>query len=111
MTELSLNDRMEFDHVVRVHSDETVTDEPGEFAPEFYPEGEYTDEAYVSQGWELMRGYTGQYGYNGPCMHPSEFIGGGLARDILETPGVYVAVAWLDDEGGDCWAVARKLES
>jgi hypothetical protein len=26
-------------------------------------------------------------------MHSSEFIGGRMARDILETPGVYVAVA------------------
>jgi hypothetical protein len=26
-------------------------------------------------------------------MHPSEFIGGGMARDILAEPGTYVAVA------------------
>lgn len=42
--------------------------------------------------WEPMTGYTGQYGYNGPHMHPSEYVGGALARDILDTPGLYVCV-------------------
>lgn len=42
--------------------------------------------------WEPMAGYTGQYGYNGPHMHPSEYVGGGMARDILDTPGLYVCV-------------------
>lgn len=56
--------------------------------------------------WELLTGYTGQYGYNGAVMHASEFIGGGLARDILATPGVYVAVVVEcepDDDDGDRW--------
>jgi hypothetical protein len=30
-------------------------------------------------GWELVTGYTGQYGYAGPVFHSSEYIGGGLA--------------------------------
>jgi hypothetical protein len=34
-------------------------------------------------------------------MHDSEYIGGKLERDILETPGVYVAVvaSWSPDDG------------
>ena len=43
--------------------------------------------------WEAVKGYTGQYGYNGPTMHSSEFLGGGMARDVLENVGaVYVLV-------------------
>lgn len=42
--------------------------------------------------WEPMTGYTGQHGYSGPHMHPSEYVGGALARDILDTPGLYVCV-------------------
>jgi hypothetical protein len=83
----SLNDKMEFDHVVRVHPDGTVTDGPtGVYAPEV------TDDEVMGDGWTLLRGYTGQHGYSGPTMHPSEYIGGGLERDILARPGLYVAV-------------------
>lgn len=62
-------------------------------------------------GWELMTGYTGQYGYTGPMMHASEFVGGRLARDILATPGLYAVVTVTDMTSGelaDEWAVARK---
>jgi hypothetical protein len=50
-----------------------------------------------------MTGCTGQYGYNGPIMHESEYVGGGMERRILETPGYYVccAVYDQDDEDGD----------
>jgi hypothetical protein len=57
------------------------------YAPTLY------DDELDSDRWELLDGYSGQYGYSGPVMHPSEFIGGGMARDILATPGTYVAVA------------------
>ena len=43
--------------------------------------------------WEALTGYTGQYGYRGPVMHPSEQLAGGIASDVLETPGVYVVTA------------------
>jgi len=100
----TLNAVMDFDHVIQVHEDGTVTDGPSEvYAPDLYAET-------VSDGWELMNGYSGQYGYSGPVMHPSEFIGGRMADDILTTPGVYVAViADGDEEDSDGWAVARKL--
>lgn len=114
---------MEIDHVIQVHADGRVTDAPpGIYAPEVY-DGE------VQPGWTLMNGYSGQHGYAGPIMHPSETIRGKLAEDILAEPGIYVAVVStvLDgleecddcadmDEGGPCdshdvdgWAVARKL--
>jgi hypothetical protein len=83
----ALSDLMEFDHPVTVHEDGTVTDGPaGIYAPTLY------DDELDSSSWELMNGYSGQYGYGGPIMHPSEFIGGGMARDILAEPGTYVAI-------------------
>ena len=93
----ALNDRMEFDHIIQVHPDGTITDSPlsagsvdAYFDLNVTPDG--TDEFTMSPGWTLLSGFTGQYSYNGPVMHPSEFIGGGLERHILETPGLYVAL-------------------
>lgn len=69
------------------------------------------------QGWELLRGFTGQYGYNGPVMHPSEFIGGRLEDHIRDNAGYYVAVAvegmpedydGVRDDEIIGWAVAFK---
>lgn len=113
----SLNDRMEFDHVIYVDENGQVHD-TSFYAPEIV-EGELTDE-----NWSLLTGYTGQYGYNGPHMHSSEFIGGRLEKDILATPGYYVALIiecwhlpeWECDpeiaEMGDCepvgWAIAYR---
>ena len=68
----------------------------------------------VAEGYELLTGWTGQYGYNGAAMHSSEYIGGALARHILETPGYWQAAAVypLCDHGSDhdcepeSWAIA-----
>nr|WP_296763878.1 hypothetical protein [Rhodococcus sp. (in: high G+C Gram-positive bacteria)] len=110
---MNLNDRMEFDHVIEVHEDGSITDRRDLHAPDVYwSDGDAT---CMYEGWSLLQGFTGQYGYNGPCMHPSEFIGGGMERHILETPGVYVAVTVSDldidsDEEDDLvgWAVAIR---
>lgn len=113
VTAEQLSQMMDFDHMVEVHVDGTVTDYPSvgyAYAPTLM------DEELDSNAWTLLDGYSGQYGYSGPIMHSSEYIGGGLARDILSTPGVYVAlVAYYspeeDDEDGtdtaEGWAVAR----
>lgn len=108
---MDLNKIMEFDHVITVGADGTVSDGPaGVYAPEVWSADSYAAgrEADIEdgQGWALMRGYTGQYASAGsPWMHASEYIGGRMARDILETPGLYVAIADLD---GDSWAVAYR---
>lgn len=67
-------------------------------------------ESVDSQGWSLLTGFTGQYGYSGPIMHPSEFIGGGLAEHIMSTPGFYCAVTveCEDSEEPAGWAVAYR---
>jgi hypothetical protein len=84
----ALSDLMEFDHPITVTDDGRVIDGPaGVYAPDLY------DDDLDSDSWELLNGYSGQDRYAGPIMHPSEFIGGGMARDILSEPGTYVAVA------------------
>lgn len=120
---MDLNRIMEFDHVIQVLDNGTVVDgPPGIYAPEFH-----NDElsGYFRNGvadvWEqFSAGYTGQYGVATP-MHDSEFIGGRLERDIIDTPGTYAAVVcyWdctCESEVGECnedhaegWAVARLV--
>lgn len=103
-----LNDIMEFDHVIEVHADGSVTDgPPGVYAPDLY-ESELS--CGPDDGWSLMDGYSGQQGYSGPCMHQSEFIGGGMERDILAKPGLYVALVGYPDDDSEPteWAVAYR---
>lgn len=89
-THEELQKLMDFDSVIKVAEDGTIAR-----ADDVYCDG-YVDTDTGSledtAGWELLHGFTGQYSYNGPVMHSSEFIGGGLARYILETPGYYVAL-------------------
>jgi len=114
----ALNNLMEFDQVIQVHADGTVTDGPsGIWAPD------YRNDELDSDKWDnFLIGYTGQCGVASP-MHNSEFIGGKVADDILDSPGIYVAVVcyWdCDDEEceldsyGECttdhaegWTVAK----
>lgn len=100
-----LNSRMELGHVVYVRDDGTVVDANTVHAPEIdcdyagpFAEAQILaehDRAMVEyaakQGWTIQSGWTGQYGYSGPGMHPSEYIGGELEKNILETPGLWVA--------------------
>ena len=95
---------MEMDHVIQVHEDGTVTDDIAAiWAPEVYDntvEDGVEDLTVSGEGWTLERGWTGQWGYNGPVMHDSEFVGGDLAEHILSTPGYWVVVEV--DGGCDC---------
>jgi hypothetical protein len=115
ITPKNLNSIMDFGYVIRVAVDGTVS----ELADVYLPEILYaTDDDVTGQlpdGWDLLTGYTGQSGYRGPVMHSSEFIGGGLARDILARPGDYVAVVVdadvTDDDSEPVnvgWAVAFR---
>lgn len=120
-----LNEIMDFDHPVLIGPDGSVHDGlEGVYAPELVMEtdddGQILDQHeqdYIeqarSQGWELLTGWTGQYGYRGPVMHPSEFVGGALADHIRETPGTYVVIAVECDQDSNPagWAVARKIET
>ena len=102
-----LSDLMGFDHVIRVGEDGTVTELRDVYAPD------YSDDVVESDDWATFSdGYSGQDRYSGPTMHDSEFIGGALARDILNNEGTYVAVVnyFTDDDGEtdiEGWAVLR----
>lgn len=95
----TLNDVMEFDHVIQVHEDGTITDAPSNIWAPSLDNDELDDSR-----WTLMKGYTSQYSYNGPMMHASESIGGRMERDIMDAPGYYVALY-----DGDEWAVAFRF--
>lgn len=110
----NLSDVMEFDHVIQVHADGTVTDDTPNVRALWAPE--LLDGILSgSDGWTLLNGYSGQDRYHGPEMHASEFIGGRMAQDILARPGYYVAIVANyspDDEdeelSAEGWAVAYR---
>ena len=114
----TLNAEMEFDSVIYSHGDGTVSDARTMRGPDVYTD-EQEDGTWVGEvmdePWELLDGFSGQYGYSGPYMHASEYISGGLARHILETAGFYVATVVIpipldededDNVDSDEWAVA-----
>ena len=115
----TLNEEMEFDHIVYSHGDGTISDvNPcvSLWGPEIYTveqeDGTWTEED-MEGPWSLLTGFSGQHDYSGGHMHDSEYIGGGLARHILETPGFYMAAEVTplslddtDDYPPESWAVA-----
>jgi hypothetical protein len=123
LTERDLNDVMEFDHVIRVRGDGTISvPEPHVYAPELHAlsdaEGSHLPETDADlhrqareQGWTLEAGWSGQHGYRGPCMHPSEYVGGALAEYIIAHPGLWVAVIVNeeDPDASDTWAILHRL--
>lgn len=103
-----------FDQPVRVRADGTVSLPLDVRAPEL-PAIDHGDEELDrharTQGWTLLSGWTGQHGYRGPVMHPSEYLGGRLADHVLATPGDYAVVALDDsddDPGAGGWVVAHR---
>lgn len=111
MNDVDLNDTMSFDHVIEVREDGSVIHRADLYAPESYDDGAAGIDFAGAKGWTPLNGYSGQDSYSGPIMHASEYIGGIMARDILDTPGIYVAVVVtdLDDIDGEPsgWAVLR----
>lgn len=102
---------MEIDHVIQVHDDGTVSEPTGVWAPEVYSDDDGTDVTVDSMKggptWSLLSGFTSQYAYHGPVMDVGEYVGGHLARHILETPGYYAVVVVTDGYGSNVgWAVA-----
>jgi len=85
----------------------------GPLAPETVYVGD--DDPYwldnLPSEWGALQGYTGQYGYSGPIMHPSESLWGRIAEDIVAHPGVYVLVTVEtydeDDDEPAGWAVLK----
>lgn len=92
----TLSALLDFGHVVRVHPDGTVTDAPGTYAPELL------DESLSDSTWTLLDGWSSQYRYSGPVMHPSEYVGGNLARHVLATPGLWAVIGAYFSCDGEC---------
>jgi hypothetical protein len=110
VTRDNLNDFMRFERVIWVHEDGSVTDAPkGVYAPDVYEN--FSGKTVAEGDWTLLSGYSGQYCYSGPVMHPSEYIGGRLADAILAQPGYYVALVITedsDDRPAVGWAIAYR---
>lgn len=122
---LMLNKIMEMDHVILINSDGTVTPHTDKYGPEVTVEvdadgqyigtrddhGRLTWNVDVSgDHWELMSGWALDGGGRDVIMHPSQYIGGDLAREIMATPGYWVAVMVQPDNGEEAegWAVAWR---
>lgn len=112
----------DFDHVFAVLGEGNVTelDDPvfdevehpaGLYAPEAVDVGPNATEL---DGWKLpLSGLTGQHGYDGPWLHNSELIAGGVAERVLSMPGYWVAIYATYTEDGeddiiDGWTMAYK---
>lgn len=125
----TLDDIMEFGHLIKVNEDGSIDDNvwyvhtPEVIYVDTDEDGSILDEhekALIEEqereGWRFYTtGYSGQYLYHGPIMHQSEFIGGRLERDIREEPGYYVAVVvdcLAENEYGETdsagWAVLYR---
>jgi len=109
----TLNSLTELDVPFVVHPDGTVTDAPRSlYAPEVLG---FDGHADIPDGWEALTGYSGQHGTGpgDPELHNSEYLGGGLARDVLATPGTYVCcpIFWPvadDDDDEDASEEERE---
>ncbi len=133
---MDLNDLMDFDHVVYSDGNGNVTSAPTPRERYLWAPTPFVDldadgqmislapgDIHDLGEWTLLDGFSGQQGYGGPIMHPSEYVGGGLERYIRENAGYYVAVevtgirefsedAEIDGEMDSVgWAVAyREVE-
>lgn len=76
------------------------------YAPEvFHDEDPQGDITGYGAGWTPLNGMSNQYAYHGACMHPSEFIGSGiadrlmhLAQDEAQTFTVVVVESFDEDD-------------
>lgn len=96
---------VEFDHPFTIVSGD-VQDVAGVYSPEVY-NLTVGDVEIGSDEWEAVsQNMTGQYGYNGPVMHASEYIGEVMAERLAELAEDYRAfvittVEVLPDESSD----------
>lgn len=90
-------------------------DPAGLYAPDVVndPDGDVE----VFGEWEALTGMTGQHGYNGAVMHPSELIGAGIAQTLswltVDEPVTFTVTTVADDEtDGDPigWAIVYRTE-
>lgn len=86
----------DFDHIfcVDVHGNVFEPSYTGYWAPQAYDiDSHATAIEWGNEEWQLpLSGLTGQHGYDGPWLHDSEQIQGGVAEHVLAMPGYWVAI-------------------
>lgn len=111
---------MGFGHVFQI-IDGLVDDSAipsGEYAPDVYYDDD-NDTEIQGEGWQALTGWTGQHGYNGAVMHPSEYVGARMAEEMASMSTdesllwTLVVVEVLPDEDDEDpepagWAVLYK---
>lgn len=65
---------------------------------DYQPDNDYADQV---KPWSPVMGRTGQHGYDGPVMHPSEVFAGSLERWCRGNEGVYTMVPVDDPDDGE----------
>lgn len=95
----------DFDHPFSI-VDGRVADALAEvYAPSVYHDEDSDINIDGDDAWTAISGMTGQYGYNGSVMHPSEFIGASMARELAgiaeDGHGVVFAVVTVESIDGD----------
>ena len=111
---------VEFGTVFTVYPDGTWSLTPELYAPEVNndPGADVYVADMAGDRWEALAGMTGQYGYNGAVMHPSELPGEGMAQRLLdiaadeERPVSFaLQTAWDADTDTDIgWAVLQSVQ-
>lgn len=106
-------DALDFGTVFTVRDGEVIK-LSNEYAPSVYHDPD-SDVIIDGDGWSCFTGLTGQYSYHGAVMHPSEYIGDGIAELIAEHAEddedamfAIVTVEDFDDEEPVGWAIAYK---
>ena len=110
VTAHDLDDHVEFDGPFTIDENGMLS-RSDVWAPSVYHVDGEREPDIDGTGWEFVDGYSGQFRYSGPAMHPSEYLGGGMARDVLDTPGTYVlcVVEDLDDMDNPAgWVLLRR---
>jgi hypothetical protein len=104
--------RIDFDHPFVLAADGTITDTDGIYAPTVTVSE--TEDVDVDGPWEPITGMSLQYGYHGAIMHPSEYVGPGIAKRLLsiaeDSPATFVIVEVIDIEEPDAligWAILQ----
>lgn len=84
-----IDSQVEMDSAFGIDRDGNVV-QVDTWAPEVY----FSQDGLETPGdWEAVNGYSGQYGYSGPVMHPSEVMDGSKMEEyVRENPGTYALV-------------------
>jgi hypothetical protein len=115
---------LDFDHPFKIINGRIVDDLDDVYAPEVThdPDNDIHIEGYRNEQWQAIHGFTGQDSYHGAVMHPSEYIGRGIADHLVEmsidAPDTVFAIVLVmddeEDENGETdtigWTVVYRVE-